>query len=169
MSRLLEERAVALGSALENTSAATYSSHLNSYLAFCNLHNFPINPTADTLSFYVVFMGAHIKPGSIKSYLSGICSCLEPYYPDVRTIRNGLLVSRTLAGVVKMNGSSITRKRPLMETDLQSLLNIYSTSSDHDDTLFLSIIFTAWHCLMRLGELVDHDNPSLRSARKSVK
>jgi integrase len=169
MRRLLEERAIALGFALENSTAGTYTSHLNSYLTFCNIHHLPIEPTADTLSFYIVFMCSHIKPTSVDSYLSGICSQLEPWFPKVREIRSSALVSRTLAGCKKMRGTSVTRKRPFSEADLLRLLTIYGNSPSYDDTLFLCIVFTAWHCLMRLGEIVAHDNPAYRSAQKTIK
>lgn len=169
MRRLLEEHAIALGFALENSTAGTYTSHLNSYLTFCNIHRLPIEPTADTLSFYIVFMCSHIKPASVDSYLSGICNQLEPWFPKVREIRSSALVSRTLAGCKKMRGTSVTRKRPFFEADLLHLLDTYGNSVEYDDVLFLAIVFTAWHCLMRLGEIVAHDNPSYRSTRKSIK
>jgi len=169
MRRLLEERAIALGFALENSTAGTYSSHLNSYLTFCNMHSFPIEPTADTLSFYIVFMCSHIKPSSVDSYLSGICSQLEPWFPRVREIRTSALVTRTLAGCKKMRGTAVTRKHPFSEADLSRLLGIYGGSPSYDDTLFLCIVHTAWHCLLRLGEIVAHDNPTYRSARKTIK
>jgi hypothetical protein len=54
LERLLRKRAVALGHAIDVSSAQTYNSHLQLYLTFCKIHNFPINPTADTLSFYVL-------------------------------------------------------------------------------------------------------------------
>lgn len=167
MRRLLEERAIALGFALENSTAGTYTSHLNSYLAFCNMHRLPIEPTADTLSFYVVFMCSHIKPTSVDSYLSGICSQLEPWFPRVREIRSSALVSRTLAGCKKMRGTSVTRKRPFLEADLLHILS--GELHSYDDTLFSCIVLTAWHCLMRLGEIVAHDNPAYRSTRKIIK
>ncbi len=169
MHRLLEERAVALGFALESSTAGTYMSHLNSYLTFCNIHGLPIEPTADTLSFYIVFMCSHIRPSSVDSYLSGICNQLEPWFPQVRKVRSSVLVSRTLTGCKKMHGTSVTRKRPFLEADLSNLLDIYSRSPSYDDTLFLCIVFTAWHCLMRLGEITAHDNPAYRSARKTIK
>jgi hypothetical protein len=85
--RLVHERAVALGCAIEPGTASSYSSALQSYLAFCKSHNFPIDPTPDTLSFFVVFMCHHIKPKSVESYLSGICNQLEPFFPIVRESR----------------------------------------------------------------------------------
>ena len=71
---LVHIRALALGCAIEPGMASSYSSALQSYLAFCKSHDFPIDPTPDTLSFYIVFMCHHIKPNSIKSYLSGHCT-----------------------------------------------------------------------------------------------
>src|SRR5882724_6999359 len=80
---LLCERAITLGHALDNSTTQTYSSHLQSYLTFCKIHQIPINPSTDTLSFYVVFMAHHIKPTSMSQYLSGIVSSLEPHFPNV--------------------------------------------------------------------------------------
>lgn len=98
LEHLVHERSVALGAALDKSSYASYSSALNSYLTFCKLHERPIEPTEETLSFYVVFMSHHIQPRSVDSYLSGICNSLEVFYPNVRKARSSILVSRTLNG-----------------------------------------------------------------------
>jgi hypothetical protein len=169
LERLLEQRTIALGMALENSTANTYQSHFNSYLTFCNAHNFPLDPTPDTLSFFIVYMSTFIKPQSIRTYLSGIVSTLEPFFPEVRKNRTSTLVARTLTGCIKMRGSSASRKLPFSASDLQLLYNIYGTSLQHDDLLFLCITFTGFHGLMRLGELVMHDNPKLRSIHKAIK
>ena len=142
--RLLKQRAIALGMALENT-------------------------TADTLSFFIIYMSTFIKPQSIRSYLSGIISTLEPFYPDVCKSRASSLVSRTLTGCIKMCGCATSRKLPLTTSDLRKLHTIYGTSHDHDDMLFLAITFTGFHGLLRLGELVMHDNPAYQSMCKAVK
>ena len=165
---LREARAIALGAALERSMARTYSSALVSYLSFCDSHNFSREPTPDTLSFFVVYMCHHIKPTSVASYLSGICSELEVIWPEVRTHRNSKLVSRTLAGCTKLFRTPATRKHPLMESDLIILQQSIPSTPSHDDLLFIAITFTGWHCLMRLGELVDPDSVALRSYRKTI-
>ena len=38
---------------------------------------------ADALSFFVVYMCHHIKPTLVSSYLSGICSELEAFWPGM--------------------------------------------------------------------------------------
>ena len=68
-----------------------------------------------------------------------------------------------------MRGTSVTRKHPFSEADLSHLLHIYSQSPTYDNALFLCIVFTAWHCLMWLGEITAHDNPAYCSACKSVR
>jgi hypothetical protein len=77
---LLRERAIALGLAIDTSTLKNYGSALNSYLTFVRLHDFPVEPTPDTLSFFTVFMSSHIDPKSVSVYLSGICSQLEPYF-----------------------------------------------------------------------------------------
>jgi hypothetical protein len=49
--RLVHERAIALGMVLDKSTLSNYTSALNSYITFCHLHNRPIEPTRDTLSF----------------------------------------------------------------------------------------------------------------------
>jgi hypothetical protein len=87
LERLLHERAIAMGMALEPGSRSSYSSALNSYITFCRSHNLPIEPSVDTFSFYIVFTCTFIKADSVDSYLSGICNCLEADFPTVRVIR----------------------------------------------------------------------------------
>ena len=108
--RLLRERALALGQAIDISTWKNYGSALNSYLTFVRIHNFPVEPTPDTLSFFTVFMCHHIKPTLVDSYLSGICQQLEPYFPSVRSIRNSVLCKRTLAGCKRLRGTPTIRK-----------------------------------------------------------
>jgi hypothetical protein len=93
MERLVNERSITLGYSLDTSSFGAYTSALNSYITFCNLHTLPVDPTPDTLSFFAVFLSTYIKPDLVNSYLSGICRQLEAFYPDVRQNRKSLLVS----------------------------------------------------------------------------
>src|SRR5882762_4671164 len=94
MDRLIYERSILLGMAIDSTTANTYSSATNSYLAFCKLHNFPIDPTPETLSYYITFQSSHINLKSVASYLAGICIHLEPFFPEIRSNRATALVKR---------------------------------------------------------------------------
>jgi len=166
--RLLHERAVVQGHASDPTTAVTYCSYLQSYLTFFKIHNFPIDPTADTLSFYVVFMAHHIKPQSFTSYLSGICNSLEPYFPSVCAIRNGALVSRMLARMKKLwGGSDRKRKWPLTEQGLIAILECFN-SGNFNDLLFIPMMLTTFHALLRVGELTMPDSPAHRSSLKTI-
>ncbi|KAH9851869.1 hypothetical protein C2E23DRAFT_694976, partial [Lenzites betulinus] len=128
------------------------------------IHRFPIEPTADTLSLYATFMCHQIEPRSVDSYLSGICSELEPFFPAVRAARAAPLVSRTLRGFKRLRSRPIVRKRALVRDDLARALSCLTTS--YDDTLFAAILLTGFHALLRLGELVWPDNAALQSYRK---
>lgn len=166
--RLLHERAIALGFALEPSSFSSYSSAFHSYISFCNKHNLCIEPTPDTLSLYVVYTSHFIRPRSVKSYLSGICNKLESFYPSVRDCRRHKLVTRTLAGCLKSRTSPIIRKRPLTREEVGIAATSLSSSQSHDDKLFCAILTTSFHHdgLLRLGESVFPDNPALRDFRK---
>lgn len=164
--RLVHERAIALGHALDTSTKLTYSSALNSYLNFAHLHLLPIEPTADTLSLYATYMCHHIEPRSVDSYLSGICSELEAFHPGVRAARASPLVSRTMKGFKRLRSKPIVRKRALSKDELQRAVASFGATPSHDDSLFISILLTGFHALLRLGELVWPDNPELQSYRK---
>jgi hypothetical protein len=166
--RLLFERAVALGCSIEPSSAATYSSAFRLYLAFCHLHNRSIEPTLDTLSFYIVFMCYHIKPQSVESYLTGICSMLEASYPNVRDIRRHRVVTRCLAGCKKLYPGPVVRKCPLTRAEVGVIVDAYSGSLNYEDHLFTALLTVGFHGLFRLGELVWPDSVLLRDHRKVI-
>jgi hypothetical protein len=151
--RLLHERSLALGQSIDLGTWKNYGSALNSYLSFVQMHNFPVEPTPDTLSFYTVFMCYHIKPNSVDSYLSGICHQLEPYFPSVRSIRKSTLCKRTLAGCQHLRGVPTNCKCALTMDDLQRVVDHYSASDSHDDLLFITQLLSGFFALHRLGEL----------------
>ena len=158
LDRLLLERSIALGMSLASGTFSAYSSALNSYLSFCNLHHFPIDPTADTLSLYITWMSAHIKPDSVYSYLSGIVNQLEPHYPHVRDSRKHPLVCRTLAGCRRRFGTAQTRKEPLSASDLHLILEQLPRPWNFDDVLFICLLLVGFLGLLRLGEITVPDS-----------
>lgn len=167
--RLIRERSIALGQAIDQSTLKSYSSALNSYLAFVRLHDFPVEPTPDTLSFYTVFMCSHIKPGSVTAYLSGLCQQLEPYFPNVRAARLSPLVERTLKGCHRLKGVATTRKRALTIPDLLLVYNDLHNSVFYDDQLFLTMLLSGFFALMRLGELSFPNDKQLQNWRKVIK
>lgn len=168
LDRLIRERAIDISFAKDRTTQATYSSALQSYLHFCHIHNFDVNPTPNTLSLYVAWLSTYIKPNSVDSYLSAICSELEDQYPDVRKNRRSPLVKNTLTGAKKRYGTYTNRKDPLAIEDIIRVANSQVNPS-HDDLLFLALLLCAFFGVHRLGELADHDRPSLRNSNKTIK
>src|SRR5271155_6168462 len=136
MDRLVNERSISLGFSLDSSTFGTYTSALNSYLTFCNLHHLPVDPTPDTLSFYIVFLSSHINPKSVNSYLSGICQQLEPFFSEVRQNRKSVLVTRTMSGCMRRFGTPVQRKAPLSHANLELIIDKMSLSDSHDDLLF---------------------------------
>ena len=166
MERLVNERSISLGYSLDASSFGAYTSALNSYITFCNLHSLPIDPSPDTLSFYVVFLCTHIKPDSVNSYLSGICRQLEAFYPEVRRNRKTLLVSRTLTGCMRRFGSPVKRKSPLSHANLLFVLDSTVSAPSHGELLFVALLLVGFYALLRLGELVFSDKKKLRNYKK---
>jgi hypothetical protein len=166
LERLIYERSILLGMAIDTSTHLSYTSALNSYLTFCKLHDFDINPTPETLSLYVAYQSTFINPKSVDSYLSGIANQMEVFFPDVRLNRNSALVSRTLKGAKRRHGVPIRRKSPLSLGDLQIVHDDLKSSSDHDDLLFLSQILIGFHALLRLSELCFPDRLILQDFSK---
>ena len=164
--RLVHERAVALGNVIDKSTLSNYSSALNSYLNFVKLHDLPVDPTPETLSFFTVYMSHHINPRSVNTYLSGISQQLETLFPTVKEARNSTLVRRTLQGCMRMRGTATTRKRALTTDDLRLVITHYQNSTLHDDHLFVAMIVTGFFGLLRLGELTFPDDPSLQNWKK---
>jgi hypothetical protein len=169
MGALLRERTLAMSHSLELSTRHTYSSGLNSWIAFVNMHHFDIEPTPDTMSFFIVYMSRHISPRSVKAYLSGIVQSLEHDFPNVREIRQSRLVTRALKGCLKMFAKPVQRKDPVSVNDLRFVEAKYRHSQDHDDFLFVALLFTGFHGLNRLGELTFPDDPSIRDWRKVIR
>lgn len=167
--RLVQTRALALGNVIDQSSQHTYGSALNSYLHFTQIHNLPIDPTEDTLSFFIVYMSHHIQPRSVKSYLSGIVSNLEPYFPHVRTIRHSQIVSRTLRGCIRMRSNPQTRKAALTTGDIKLALQRFPISKSYDNNLFIALLCTGFFGLLRLGSLTFPDDTKLRDWKKIIR
>ena len=164
--RLVHERAIALGNVIDKSTLSNYSSALNSYLNFVRLHDFPVEPTPETLSFYTVYMSHHINPRSVNTYLSGISQQLETYFPAVKEAQNSLLVRRTYQGCMRMRGRATIHKRTLTVDDIQLVIDHYCASTLHDDLLFVAMLLTGFFGLLRLGELTFPNDPSLQNWKK---
>ena len=145
---LLRERAIALGQAIDHSTLKTYNSALNSYFTFICLHELPVDPSPETLSLFMVYISHHISPKSVSSYLSGICQQLEPYFPGIREAHCSPLVKRTLKGCLRLKGTAAKRKQALTLQDLAMVLNSLQNSTNHDDTLFVAMLFTGFFALL---------------------
>lgn len=166
LDRLNAELTINLGMAIDRSTHANYTSALNSYITFCRLHGFDIEPTQRTLALYVTFQSTYINPNSVDTYLSGISNQLETHFPDVRLARRSALVSRALQGAKRRFGVPTNRKLPLTKANLMQVLSSYGTAPSHDDLLFVTQLFTGTNCLMRLAELTWPDKLSLQDYRK---
>jgi hypothetical protein len=169
METLLRERALALSNSVDISTSNSYGSALNSWIAFIHMHHFPIEPTSDTLSFFVVYMSHHIRPKSVKSYLACLVQQLEPDYPSIRQVRMSRLVVKVMKGCLKSRGQAVRRKLPLSLNDLRFVCTKSLSANSHDDLLFAALVVTGFFGLLRLGEMTFPDNSFLRDWRKVTK
>ena len=116
---------------------------------FCCLHNFPIDPTPDTLSFYATYMSHHIKPSSVSTYLSGIANQLEVYYPEVHQACKSPLVVWTLQGCKCLKGSPTTHKMLSL-----SLLCLASSLLLIIHKLMMITSFAPWFALVYMASFI---------------
>jgi len=134
-------------------TACTYNSHLNSYLNFCRLHHRAVEPTEDTLSFFVIWMSHHIEPCSINSYLPGIINRLDTHFSHVQEVQKLLLVCCTLKGCKQCLSKPVQHKQPLTLDDLALVVDALRPSQAYDNLLFLTLLITGFKTLQWLAEL----------------
>ena len=147
--------------AIDHSTHGTYTSTLNSYITFCCLHDFYIEPTPCTLALYITFQSAHINPKSIYSYLSGIANQLETHFPEVHVSHKCMLVACVLQGTSWHFGVPTHRTLPLTMANLLHVLASYGLTPSHDDLLFTTQLFTGTDCLMRLAKITWPDTLAL--------
>lgn len=122
---------------LTHTSPAstqlTYGSVLNLYIAFCERHAFPIEPTTDTVLFFVAYMSTYIQPLSVASYLLGVMKNLKPFFPHAQELHAHCIVKDVLCGAEQLSNHTIQRKPPFTLahlTQLQQPLTPHATYNE---------------------------------------
>ncbi|OCH92401.1 hypothetical protein OBBRIDRAFT_811658 [Obba rivulosa] len=165
---LMHARSIALRHAIDASTKLTYSLALHSYLNFYKLHYFPVTSTENMLSFFIVYMSAYIEPRPVDSYLFGICHELEEFFLDIRHARSSQLVSQSLKECKCMFSKPINQKCALTSANLSLVHQELGTSDAYHDKLFLAMILVGFHALLRLGKIVDSNNPWLQNPLKLI-
>ena len=124
---------------INHSTSTTYFSALNSYLTFCKSHGLPVEPTAQTLSYYTTLQSFHINLKSIDSYLSEICNQLEPFFPNV--CLNCKWEPNDIGTLTK-------HKSPLTITNLLTIVDDLASSTLHDNLLFNALLNTGFTGLL---------------------
>jgi len=166
LDELHKQRALLLGFSLAASTRSAYSSALRSYHEFCQTHGFPEDPTPETLSLYISWQSVYLEPRTIASYLSGIVSELESFYPHIHISRKHPLVVRALKGAKRLYSQPVNQKRALTILDLERFIIAQPSTLSYDKTLFITILLTGFFGLFRLNELLYPDNAKLRDPRK---
>lgn len=160
---------LAVANAVDSSTCQAYRSALNSWIAFANMHHFPFEPNINTLSFFIVYMSHQISPRSVKSYLSGLVQQLEPDLPSICEVWSSRIITKVMHGCLKMRGTEVKRKRALSLQDVAFIIDRFKYSQNHNNFLFLALLVTGFHGLLRFGELTFPDNPAICNWRKVSK
>ena len=60
LTELAQAHVMALANSVDLSTQQSYGSALNSWLAFVTLHEFPFEPTLETLSYFIVYMSGDL-------------------------------------------------------------------------------------------------------------
>ncbi|KAF7763527.1 hypothetical protein Agabi119p4_8064 [Agaricus bisporus var. burnettii] len=162
----------ALSQALAEPTGHDHDIYLRSYLDFCQLYNYPINPTESTLALYMVFI-THcegVAPENLVTYLAAISFRLRPYFPEVERTRKNRYIRAVMRGIKRMIENPVRRKEPITFSQLEDVARLYNNESNsYDDRLFLALLVTGFYGLLRMGELTDPNDPLLINRRKMIR
>ena len=109
----------------------------------------------------LILCGVHVSPYQPSIYLH-IClrdmQLARTSLPNVHSLHLDPLVMRTLSGMKKLQGRFTPCFRcPMSEEDLDKLFSQHDTDN-YDDCLFMAIILSSFHTLLRIRELTQPDS-----------
>ena len=130
-------------SSIKESMAKGYATGAHDYISFCVKHSLPLNPTPQTLSWYITYTSQFINSG--PKYLSGACHFLSDLYPSFDTNHSHHFVQTTIASSKKIRADPVKCKLPLWMTHLQAFLKVATRTQNYDDFLFShSILLLLW-------------------------
>ncbi|EGF98393.1 uncharacterized protein MELLADRAFT_113584 [Melampsora larici-populina 98AG31] len=84
---------------LEPSSQAKYACGVRRFVAFCKSQNIQdVVPSEISLAHFVSVVGREVKPGTMKTYLTGVVRHYKEKFPEVTTIRSGDKIKNSLTG-----------------------------------------------------------------------
>ena len=91
---------------------------------------------------------------------------LFPWHPQLVQLCSGTLY---IAGLQEDAGSSHHTQTALTIGDLETVVDMLSSSADYDDHLFLAWLLMGFFVLFQLGEMTYPNDPELQDLRKVTK
>ena len=151
-----------LAGAIAESTRKGYRSAIRSLATFCEANHltltFPVS--ADTICLWMAGNSSTLTFQSMRVYLHGIANAhVEAGYRNPLT-DNGQ-VWRMLAGVKRLQGQRVTRKRLPITTELLSELETFQDMSTHDGRLIRAAMWLGTCGLLRSGEFAKKDKDSV--------
>ena len=140
--------------ALEKSTIGGYSTSAHDYICFCRLHQLPLDPTPQTLSWYIAYTSLSIASG--PKYLTGTHHFLHELYPNFDDNHASPSVQATIQvrGSKKVCTDPVHRKQPIHPEHLLAFMETAHRTHNYDDLLFATIMSCCFYGCHRSGELV---------------
>ena len=131
-----------------NTTKRAYSTHLKSYITFCNQLGVPTTPaTSNTLCRYVAYLSHRLSFNSIKQYIN-VVRILHLSRGLPNPLEGDFSLSTTLRGIRRHLGDKVHRKVPITPRLLLCLLRGLNLSL-HKDALVWAAALLMFFGLLR--------------------
>lgn len=144
-----------------------YIMEAHDYLLFCISHGIPIDPTPQTLLWYIAYTSQYVASG--LKYLTSVHHFLAKLYPDFDKTWSSLLLQSMILGMKRLQGDAVRQKLPLRLSHLQGFCDIVRETGDYDDLLFIVILSCCFYACHKLGELVVKNECALFNWGKIIK
>lgn len=150
------------------STKATYRSHRNKYLAFCQQFGCkPLPASTSQLTFYVAYLARSLKPQCIPQYLNYI-SLIHQECGLPNPISRNWVISSTLTGIKRTLGCVINRKLPITPELLLSIYKHLSLRSSFHTT-FWAVCLTSFFGFFRKSHILPTSRASFNPNQQFLK
>ncbi|GAA5916593.1 hypothetical protein JCM5296_007214 [Sporobolomyces johnsonii] len=133
------------------------------------MYGYPLFPTHDSLSLYVIYRGRSVVPTTVASDLSGLAFFFSAANPKRwAAVRDSAKVVRAITGNTKSNSHVPRKAIPLDLDQLVSGIALALASPSYTNLLWSAITALTFLSCARAQEVTKYDNVTYRDTRKRI-